>query len=204
MPGTSRTLEFEWNPPATGHYCLLARWESTADPMRMPEGPIIATNVRNENNIVWRNLTVIGLLTAMPMSSEFRLARSWGFGEAATLAIRPTRGERDARFLRGGTITLHPDSTLLAFWRRQPRLPAAFRLAADSVIVVDPNGGELPLPGEERWSSSPMRVTFARRPDARLPRARFQFDFVVLARAGSARHAAGGVSYDIVTDDSMR
>jgi hypothetical protein len=67
--GESKILEFEWdvpNPedyvdinPDPWHFCLLARIESNDDPMTIAEGTHITTNVLNNNNIGWKNMTVV-------------------------------------------------------------------------------------------------------------------------------------------------
>lgn len=68
-PGQEAIIEFEWqvpNPqdyydinPNPWHFCLLARIESDDDPMTFPEGTHITHNVKNNNNIAWKNTTVI-------------------------------------------------------------------------------------------------------------------------------------------------
>lgn len=53
-------LEYPWTPPATGHFCLLARLVSTDDPMTFAEGTIVHVNTQNNNNIAWKNVNVVG------------------------------------------------------------------------------------------------------------------------------------------------
>jgi uncharacterized repeat protein (TIGR01451 family) len=55
---SSQVAEGTWVPSGTGHYCLLARWDSTADPMHA-EGAVVDTNVRSNNNIIWKNVEVV-------------------------------------------------------------------------------------------------------------------------------------------------
>ena len=52
-------------PATEGHFCLLARWVSATDPIT-GEGADITANVRNSNNIVWRNLEGSRLLITDP------------------------------------------------------------------------------------------------------------------------------------------
>lgn len=71
-PGQETILEFEWpvpNPqdyvginPNPWHFCLLARIESNDDPMTFPEETFITDNVKNNNNIAWKNTTVIEII----------------------------------------------------------------------------------------------------------------------------------------------
>jgi subtilisin family serine protease len=44
------------------HFCLLARIEATSDPMTFPETGDLNANVRNNNNIAWKNVTVVDVL----------------------------------------------------------------------------------------------------------------------------------------------
>ena len=69
QPQSSVIVEFQWFPPNPAdynginnepwHFCLLARQVSTVDPMTFPEGANLNTNVRNNNNIAWKNITVV-------------------------------------------------------------------------------------------------------------------------------------------------
>ena len=71
-PGGYTILEFPWYPPNPvdygmfgadkGHFCLLARIETSPNPpygMTYPEGSSLWTNVQNNNDIVWKNVTVV-------------------------------------------------------------------------------------------------------------------------------------------------
>lgn len=68
-PGGEQIIEMEWYPPNPAdyngintepwHFCLLARIEATNDPMAVMEGTELGSNVLNNNNIAWKNLTVV-------------------------------------------------------------------------------------------------------------------------------------------------
>ncbi|MFP6872300.1 MAG: tyrosinase family protein [Verrucomicrobiales bacterium] len=74
QPGESVIVQIPWYPPnpddfdcfgtngSQGHFCLLARIETEVPSpygMTFPEGNGLGTNVRNNNNIAWKNLTVV-------------------------------------------------------------------------------------------------------------------------------------------------
>lgn len=69
QPGQEAILDFQWvvpNPadytainPEPWHFCLLARVESPNDPMTVPETTDLNFNVTNNNNIGWKNVTVV-------------------------------------------------------------------------------------------------------------------------------------------------
>src|SRR5690606_24533649 len=70
-PGQDVILNIPWqvpNPqdyaavnPEPWHYCLLARIDTPNDPMTFTEGNLITPNVKKNNNIAWKNLTVVDL-----------------------------------------------------------------------------------------------------------------------------------------------
>ncbi len=67
-PGGSFVAEIPWVAPNPAdftfdaqHFCLLSRIESPADPMTFVEVPAVAANTRNNNNISWKNLTVVDI-----------------------------------------------------------------------------------------------------------------------------------------------
>ena len=65
--GSTTILEFPWNPPNPGdygssHFCLLSRIEtSPCEPygMTFPEVASNYQNVKNNNNIVWKNVSIV-------------------------------------------------------------------------------------------------------------------------------------------------
>ncbi len=69
--GGETILTFPWQVPNPGnygndghqwHFCLLARIEASTDPMTFPETGDLNGNVRNNNNIAWKNVTVVDVL----------------------------------------------------------------------------------------------------------------------------------------------
>lgn len=74
--GGSTTLIFAWQPPKpddfipcfgsdASHFCLLARIEtSSTSPygMTFPETTNLGNNVKNNNNIVWKNISIVNVL----------------------------------------------------------------------------------------------------------------------------------------------
>lgn len=67
--GQETILTFPWQVPNPTdysqdqwHFCLLARIEATNDPMTSIETVDINANTRNNNNIAWKNVTVVDIL----------------------------------------------------------------------------------------------------------------------------------------------
>lgn len=72
QPGQSKIIEFEWDVPNPEdyinldqgnpwHFCLLARIVSLQDPMTFTETSAITQNVTKNNNIAWKNTTVVDI-----------------------------------------------------------------------------------------------------------------------------------------------
>jgi len=88
-PGESYVAEVPWVSPNPAdftfdaqHFCLLSRIESTLDPMTFTEVAAIGTNTRNNNNIAWKNLTIVDL-------DPFNLVGE-GFRAEAVFFVRQT------------------------------------------------------------------------------------------------------------------
>ena len=77
LAGQTATVSLPWSnlPTAPGHYCLLARWDSSLDPMTFAEVSTTTKNAQNNNNIAWRNVDVINLIS--------------GGGSGSSEAVRP-------------------------------------------------------------------------------------------------------------------
>lgn len=72
QPGQETIIAFAWNVPnptdyapinsEPWHFCLLTRIEAANDPMTFPETADLNLNVKNNNNIAWKNVTVVDVL----------------------------------------------------------------------------------------------------------------------------------------------
>ena len=72
QPGEETIVTFPWNVPNPDdynninsepwHFCLLARIVASNDPMTFPETWDVNANTRNNNNIAWKNVTVVDVL----------------------------------------------------------------------------------------------------------------------------------------------
>ncbi len=76
QPGEQRILKMPWHipnvddydqsPAGTWHFCLLARIASPNDQMTFTETTDLPANVANNNNIAWKNVTVIDVDPNLP------------------------------------------------------------------------------------------------------------------------------------------
>jgi Common central domain of tyrosinase/Bacterial Ig domain len=136
QPGEAVVLQIPWFPPNPadfacfggdqGHFCLLGRIETgTAAPcedfpspfgMTFPEGTDVNTNTRNNNNIAWKNITVVDnfpgalRLTSILIRNAFR--------ERVPVALRfAETGEIGSSFFEHGRLFLILPPELFRRWR---------------------------------------------------------------------------------------
>ncbi|SEA43102.1 S8 family serine peptidase [Psychroflexus halocasei] len=126
-PGESTIIQFEWYPHDPEDYenngnftkpwmfCFLARIETFDDPMTFPEVTNVSTNTRNNNNIAYKNTTVLnvtedisGTITAGNSFSEE--ARSYNFNFF-------TNSIRDSRIWEQAEISIELDDILWQRWQ---------------------------------------------------------------------------------------
>jgi hypothetical protein len=190
-----RIVSAPWTPTQVGHYCLLARWVSGTDPMASPETGDIQANVRNNNNIAWRNLNIIDLISADSGIADFDVHGTGAEEAATTLVIRASGSTQS--FLRHGAVTLMLDEALLQAWRQGGLRGRGLR-AEGSGFVVDEGKATIENLRLPRGVSGRVRVKFEKRPAT--PKGTFVVDFVQLsARPETPPRVVGGVSYEILT-----
>ena len=78
VPANSTTIvDHQWTnlPASSGHYCLVARWNSPSDPMHATETTDINYNTIQNNNIVWKNMNIVDLVPdkLVKVKAKFRI-----------------------------------------------------------------------------------------------------------------------------------
>jgi hypothetical protein len=200
---STRIVEAQWdNLPGVGHYCMLARWNSASDPMN-GEGANIGANVRNNNNLVWRNLNIIDLAEDKDTASASFIVRNPSWSTTPySLLIRTPPSELDNSFTKLGQVFIQFDPLLLAAWQQGGSKGSGFINTPQGYLVISPNGAlfeNLRLP-----PSAIGRVNLTFKKLATTPKRRFNVDAIqfdpLKATLPSAEPAIGGVSYEIHTD----
>lgn len=198
LPANSTTIvEFPWEGlPGPGHYCLVARWLSSDDPMTMPEGPSIEPNVRNNNNIVWRNLNIIDLTEPAMVST---------FVTIANPNDAPMRARIDFRFspsgtnpLRGfGEMVVELDPVLKSIWSKGGSKSQGLKLGPKEAQVDTVKGAslfDLNLPPQFMG-----KITLKLKRSGQETGV-YQMDIVQSQQTGDKTQIVGGVSYEIHTE----
>lgn len=70
--GAVDVAKFDWSGiPGSGHFCLLARWNVDGTALAFTD---VAAAVRADNDLVWRNVNVIGLFGSPDTKADFEMA----------------------------------------------------------------------------------------------------------------------------------
>ncbi len=127
QPGEEAILTFPWVVPNPAdydnngdqwHFCLLARIESTNDPMTFYETTNLNDNVRNNNNIAWKNVTVVDVIPnnvinpggVIAITNPFRISKKF------FLEFKVDDSERDQPIYEEAEVSLKMDEYLYRKW----------------------------------------------------------------------------------------
>lgn len=186
-------LEYVWIPPAAGHFCLLARLDSVDDPMTFAEGVSVNTNTRNNNNIVWKNTTVVKGVVGTPKSFSVIVRNIRPTAVTLDLVFGEPGAPLATSFLHNGQITLGLTPVMYARWQRAGAASQGLDPVpgTTSFEIVSPFAAleDVPLgPGEEQ----PFVLTFEH--SGRAPADRLD-PFTVAQFADEQAEPDGGVTF---------
>ncbi len=188
-PNTIQDISLPWSPPGTGHYCIVSRWNSPIEPMTFPETTSINNNTRNNNNIAWRNTTVVDL-------------ESINEPEDFNVLVRNTSRQKDKIMLTFVIPERESDETFLDIGTIAIKLPRGIKAGRSSGIRwIDENTFEIvdirkaalydiELEGKEVFK---LNLTFNLRSR---PERRKLFNFNIL-QFDSKNENVGGENYEV-------
>jgi len=133
QPGESRVIKFTWHIPDPSnyqedqnttnhwHFCLLGEITSSVDNLTSPLTNDLHTNVRNNNNLAWKNLTVLDL---EPNSNSNTFTATVGVGNpyntshAFYLELKKDASEAGKAIYEEAEVKLKMDDVLYEAWER--------------------------------------------------------------------------------------
>lgn len=147
QPGEEIILEAEWLVPDPEdyiginvnpwHFCLLARIESENDPMTVPEVEFLPHNVRNNNNIAWKNTTVIDIIPNTPtigglvaVSNPFTTTKTY------TLELFSDSNESGKAIYDEAEVTIEMDEILFNAWEIGNKTGANFNTTSNEKKLI--------------------------------------------------------------------
>lgn len=191
--GEVRDIEVEWtNVPAPGHYCMLSRWVSVDDPMAFVEVAQTTTNVRNNNNLSWKNFNVVDLLANIIGPSGFTMRNIMREPQLAEMVLR--FGDEDRRFLEeGGIVRFDLEPEVMDRWVRDGGGKGIKRVG-ETTLQMDQPDANLLLPMEPDEDII-LNFEFEARNPFNVPAKEVEFAFEAIQF--SEGQDVGGVAYNI-------
>jgi hypothetical protein len=184
--GEDRDVRIQWNNvPVPGHYCLLARWVSQGDPMTFPEliGSNTVTNTLNNNNIAWRNVDVIRVLTGGTVGTTYDTRPTPG--RVTDLVLKPT----DKAF--PGTVALDLGTVVFDLWKAAGSKSTGVKSVQGTTLVFGPDGGTVNGIKTDKPIDARLNLTFAAGGETgTFPVMLYEFD-------PAQKVDLGGVRYDV-------
>ena len=219
--GSYEILEFPWDPPDPSAYgtlpfCLWSRIETAPDSpfgMAFPEIPSFWDNVVNNNNIIWKNFTIVdnipnggsgeaSIFVANPTkeNAEIKLEfLSPSLAETAKTSARKTLAKTTAEktVLQWGTVNVDLGSTLYNKWQNSKDTGTGVsvnNLRASTVTVTNKSAviREMTLGAKEKHLIKVIFTPFEKSAD---DKNQYVFDVIQYHFDGKEFKKTGGVRF---------
>ena len=194
-----------WNPPHAGHFCLYVRLLTDQNPMSYTEGPNVFDNTRNNNNIAWRNLNVVDLVSDQRAEMDLQMGNTQEEDDRVDLRFDARPDEEGRTLLDLATVDVTIGEELRRYLVRHgiEFAPEGFeRIGELTWRMVRPSAAFSPILVRGR-RKFPLHVTI-RRVAEEAPAATYLLDVhqnVQPAEGASLAPAgpnAGGVRYEVI------
>lgn len=121
------------------HFCLLSRIISNDDPMTTPEIAQLGANVKNNNNIAQKNLTIVDIdpnNVGQPIGGVVAVGNV--LEEIRTYSIKfiPETKEIGKKIFEEAEVTIKLDETLLRVWSEGGKMGNNIKLVKDNKIII--------------------------------------------------------------------
>jgi len=189
---TTQIVEIPWNSlPGDGHYCMVARWVSAADPIA-GETADIGANTRNSNNIIWRNLNIEEMDADEDEKVETFQVQSNG-ERSFSIRFRDEALWPKPKFTATGRVFIEMDKNLYAAWKKGGAKGTGIRDSDNRVEIVAPTAT---LDNITLQTREPLQVIIRFVKTKNTISDRYSF---TVEQTDAKGNASGGVSYEIYT-----
>ncbi|WP_395092688.1 S8 family serine peptidase [Vaginella massiliensis] len=127
-PGQEALIEIPWNVPDPEdyqninenpwHFCLLAEIISDDDPLTSPYTSNPNYMVRNNNNLAWRNITVIDISNKKDIGAAFAVSNPYNYTKTYFLELVKEDTETGKAIYEEAEVAVKMDNVLYAAWER--------------------------------------------------------------------------------------
>jgi len=211
QPGQAVVIEIPWYPPNPadfagcgvdqGHVCLVARIETaTGFPFGMssPEGADLSANTRNNNNIAWKNITVVDEFAGALRRTSILVRNIAAQPAMAGLAFVAERAEGGGTFLDFGRILVDLGPELFERWVQGEGTGFGIEPAGENSIEVHSPEAVIQGIRLEPQETFPVEVRFElprgyRSPQGRVP----VWHLLQLGTPGDPGAVMGGQTFEV-------
>jgi hypothetical protein len=175
--GATQIVEFHWTPPDPSdyasfgadqaHFCLLARIETSAAApfgMTSPETANLYSNVRNNNNIVWKNISIVDTDGAGARFAAVVIGNLIPDRKRMHFIIETLGRRRQSLFDWGHVLAEFRGEALIA-WAKKGLEGKGFVRLPDGRLFIAQSGAELIGPPLKVGAFGTLRLQFV--PDGR-------------------------------------
>jgi hypothetical protein len=216
QPGETRIGSVTWYPPnpadfagaacggveEQGHFCLLARIQTSPDTpygMTFPEGTSVAVNTANNNNIAWKNVTVVPAGGGKKSGFVRNI-----FTGAATIGLTLTAAQTNSASLFDYAtidVTLSPE--LMRSWRNGGRVGTGIQELDDTTIRVLKAGATIDNIAMQSRQTERFAVRLTPRAGAPFRSGPMSFDVTQRgAPTGKTSEIVGGMRFTLLAEPS--
>lgn len=148
QPGESVIIQIPWYPPNpadfaalggdTGHFCLLARIETASSPqfgMTFAETNDVNNNTRQNNNIAWKNVTVVDNFPGAQQLASFLVRNVFEEEILAELQFANAEGI-EGSFFDFGSIFVDLDPEFMERWRSGGESSEGIEVIDDDTLQI--------------------------------------------------------------------
>ena len=199
--GGIQIVEFPWTPPDPSdyssfgadqaHFCLLARIETSSTApfgMTSPETSDLYANVQSNNNIVWKNISIVD--TDGPGARVANVViGNLGQGRDKTHLVFETPKRNGASLFDWGHLLVEFRGEVLASWAKKGLESKGLERLADGSLVIKGSGAELIGPALKAGVFGTLHLQFV--PDSRRAVGARVFELDVVQLDGKGRRTGG-------------
>jgi hypothetical protein len=194
---STEIVEIPWmTPNISGHYCMVARWVASEDPMGFVESRDIDFNTRRSNNIIWRNMNFIDMSSVMMMEASF-LVQQQNPGHPLTLIFSDAAQFPKFPFIESGTITIIPDSIFVKAWKIGGNKSKGIKYDGLKFIVVENNAQLKNIILPKKYKAR-FRIIFEK--NKATQKDKFEFRINHFEKKRDKLQLKGGIAYEISTN----
>lgn len=207
LPGQEAIVPFSWVVPNPAnyagiiaepwHFCLLTRIDAPNDPMASTETTDLNENVRRNNNIAWRNVTVVDAIAnnSVPVGGVIAVGNPVNAVRPYTLEFISEKGEPGKAIFMDAEVTIKMNGTLLEAWAAggQQREQMTY-LPQEGKLLITGENARLPKITLQPNQIGTLNLAFRFKKDASTKK---NFVYHVIQRDSETGRIIGGETYYI-------